>query len=110
MAQTTEQIKQINALYDGDSSYLIFSIKGHRYALPGSQILQIVNAQKVRALPFVPVFVEGILNIHGTPYAAVNTLKMDEEPDNETALGSVVIVFGNCGQFHIGKGASYAAH
>lgn len=101
MGQTTEQqklqdneeqLKKINALYEGDSSYLIFSIKKHRYALPGSQILQIVNAQKVRALPFVPVFVEGILNIHGTPYAAVNTLKMDEEPDNEIPGSAYIIL------------------
>ena len=101
MVQTTEQpktqnkeeqLKQINVLYDGDSSYLIFSVKKHRYALKGSQILQIVNAQKVRSLPFVPAFVEGILNIHGTPYAAVNTLKMDEEPDNDIPGSAYIIL------------------
>ena len=86
------QLKQLNTLYEGDASYLIFSVKKHRYALKGSQILQIVNAQKVRALPFVPAFVEGILNIHGTPYAAVNTLLMDEEEDCEIPGSAYIIL------------------
>lgn len=63
-----------------EESFLIFSINNYRYALRGSLIKQIVHAQKVRRLPFVPDYIEGILNVHGNPYTAVNVLVMDEEP------------------------------
>ena len=64
-----------------EESYLIFSIKEHRYALRGSLIRQIVHAQNVRALPFVPEYIEGILNVHGNPFTAVNVAMMDGEED-----------------------------
>ena len=42
------KMKKINSLYEGEDSYLIFSINEERYTLKGSGILQIINEPKIR--------------------------------------------------------------
>lgn len=96
------KLQQINSLYDeGEDSYLIFSINENRYTLKGSQILQIVSAPKIRKLPFVPNFIEGILNVHGTPFAAVNTLLMNGEKDSVVNGQTYIVLKRDDDQFSI---------
>lgn len=95
------KMKKINSLYEGEDSYLIFSINEERYTLKGSGILQIINEPKIRKLPFVPSFIEGIINVHGTPYAAVNTLKMNNEKDSNVSGTNYIVLKRNDDQFSI---------
>lgn len=79
--KTEEEIRE---LYDGnDSSYLIFSIKGHRYAFKSSLIQEIVYGSKIHVIPFAPDYIEGVLNCRGNPFSVINVLKMDKEENNE---------------------------
>lgn len=77
---------EINQLYNvNDSSYLVFSIHGHRFAYKSSFVQEIMYGAKVHPIPFVPEYIEGVLNCRGNPYTVVNTLKMENEPDSEIA-------------------------
>ncbi|MCR5286178.1 MAG: chemotaxis protein CheW [Treponema sp.] len=87
MAQM-EQMQQVNSvqqeeirkLFEGNSgSFLIFSINGHRYAYKSSLVKEIMYGAKVHELPFVPDYIEGVLNCRGNPYTVINTLKMDAQ-------------------------------
>lgn len=84
-----------------DDTYLIFSINNERYALKSSNINQIVRAQKVRSLPFVPKYVEGILNVHGNPYTVVNTLILDGEENTEIPGLTFIVLKRDDDQFCI---------
>ena len=84
-----------------DDTYLIFNINNERYALKSSNINQIVRAQKVRSLPFVPKYVEGILNVHGNPYTVVNTLILDGEENTEIPGLTFIVLKRDDDQFCI---------
>ena len=74
------------------SSYLIFSIGKQRFAFKSSLIQEIMYGSKIHHLPFVPDYVEGVLNCRGNPYTVINSLKLDNEqnsdiPENVLAAG-----------------------
>ena len=80
-AKTQEEIK---ALYEGnEGSYLIFSIKEHRYAFKSSLIQEIVYGAKIHVIPFAPDYIEGVLNCRGNPFSVINVLKMDKEEKSD---------------------------
>ena len=76
--------EEINELYDGkESSFLVFSIKNHRYVFKSALIQEIVYGAKIHAIPFTPDYIEGVLNCRGNPFTVINVPKMDKEADNE---------------------------
>ena len=97
-ASSEEEKTLLNKLYNGNNaSYLIFSIKGKRYALKSSLVQEIMYGVKVHKLPFVPDFVEGVLNCRGNPYTVVNTIKLEDENAENNAdseiEGKVFLLF-----------------
>ena len=75
---------QIEQLYNGnDSSYLIFSIHSHRYALKSTLIQEIMYDMRIHVIPFTPDYIEGVLNCRGIPYTVINVLKLDKQENNE---------------------------
>lgn len=79
--KTEQEINQLYAASDG--SYLVFTIHGHRFAYKSSLVQEIMYDAKIHPLPFVPDYIEGVLNCRGNPYTVVNTLKMEGEPNPE---------------------------
>ncbi len=76
--------EEISELYEGSQgSYLIFSIKEHRYALRSSLIQEIIYGSKIHTIPFAPDYIEGVLNCRGNPFTVINVLKMNKIEDNE---------------------------
>ena len=65
------------------SSYLIFSIGKQRFAFKSSLIQEIMYGSKIHHLPFVPDYVEGVLNCRGNPYTVINSLKLDNEQNSD---------------------------
>ena len=93
-AKTEAEIKE---LYEGNqSSYLVFSIKEHRYAFKSSLIQEIVYGSKVHVIPFAPNYIEGVLNCRGNPYSVINVLKMNNE-ENSDLNEKVFLLFLNPG-------------
>ena len=89
-SKTQQEIKE---LYEGkQSSYLVFSVGKHRYALNSGHIKEIMYGVKIHSIPFTPDYIEGVLNCRGNPYTVVNLLKMEKEEDNEIAE-SVFLLF-----------------
>ena len=65
------------------SSYLIFSIGKQRFAFKSSLIQEIMYGSKIHHLPFVPDYIEGVLNCRGNPYTVINSLKLDNEQNSD---------------------------
>lgn len=73
-------------------SFLVFSIKKRRFALSTSFVKEIMHSAKIHPLPFVPDYIEGVVNCRGTPYTVVNSALLNGEEDWEIA-GDTVLVF-----------------
>ena len=85
MADVEKEIenKDDSFLNLNESSYLIFSIHSHRYALKSTLIQEILYDCKIHYIPFTPEYIEGVLNCRGTPYTVINFLKMQNENNSE---------------------------
>ncbi len=74
------------------SGFLVFSVKKALYAIKTSSVKEIMHSAKIHPLPFVPDYIEGIVNCRGVPYTVVNYAKMINDGENEIE-GRTVLVF-----------------
>jgi purine-binding chemotaxis protein CheW len=44
---------------------LLFTLEGHRYALPAGDVRELLRAVRITPLPHAPAVVEGLLNLRG---------------------------------------------
>ena len=87
-------VSEDKALYEAaDSSltYLIFSVRGKVFAIKTSLVKEIMHSAKIHPLPFVPDYIEGAVNCHGTPFTVVNPLKLSGEEESEVEGGTVLV-------------------
>ena len=56
--------------------WLIFSIAGKKYAMRSADVLEIVRDVAVYKLPFMPAYIEGVLNRRGDPFTVINPLSV----------------------------------
>lgn len=85
----------VNEAIKGDlsgSSFLVFSVKGSLFAIRTSLVKEIMHSAKIHPLPFVPPYIEGVVNCHGTPFTVVNFSMMNGEEDSAIE-GDTVLVF-----------------
>ncbi|MBO5607591.1 MAG: chemotaxis protein CheW [Treponema sp.] len=61
-------------------SFLIFSVNNHRLGIEISLVQEIVRDTKVHFLPFVPSYIEGLINYSGKPYTVVNPVVLEKNP------------------------------
>ena len=81
-------------------TYLIFTVQNHSYAINTSKLLQI-SVTKVFKLPFVPEYIEGVINVHGTPFTVVNTLKLAGEEKSDIPGSTFLVLNRSDDQFCI---------
>ena len=62
-------------------SFLIFSVNNKKLAIDISLVQEIVRDSKVHFLPFVPEYIEGIINYAGKPYTVVNPVVLNDDDD-----------------------------
>ncbi len=79
------------AASEDNLTYLIFSVGKKFFAIKTVYIQEIMHSAKIHPLPFVPDYIEGVVNCHGTPFTVVNTLKMLGEKDTEITGGTVLV-------------------
>lgn len=53
-------------------TWLIFSIAKKKYAVRSGDVLEIIRDVSVYKLPFMPAYIEGVLNRRGDPYTVIN--------------------------------------
>lgn len=89
-----------DVFYDEDVSsentFLIFFVNDDCWAIRTSFVQEIMYAAKIHPLPFVPSYIEGVVNCRGFPYTVVNTLKMansSKPGDGASIDGGTVLVF-----------------
>ena len=54
------------------TTWLIFSISEKKYAVRSSDVFEIISDLSVYKLPFMPAYVEGLLNRRGDPFTVIN--------------------------------------
>ncbi len=80
---TTEEAQEEKAT----TIWLIFSIAQKRYAMRSSEVLEIIRDVAVYKLPFMPAYIEGVINRRGDPFTVINPLSIfgatDSKPPEE---------------------------
>lgn len=74
-----------------NDSYLIFTIHKRLYAIKNTNVQEIMHSAKIHPLPFVPDYIEGMVNCRGVPYTVVNLLKMEKEETPEIQEPTVLV-------------------
>ena len=82
-----------------NDSYLIFSIHKRLYAIKNTNVQEIMHSAKIHPLPFVPNYIEGMVNCRGVPYTVVNLLKMEHKEDCEIKEMTVLVFRRDDDQF-----------
>ena len=84
-----------------NESYLIFTIHDRLYAIKNTNVQEIMHSAKIHPLPFVPDYIEGMVNCRGVPYAVVNLLKMEKKENFEIPQMTVLVFRRDDDQFAI---------
>lgn len=82
-----------------NDSYLIFTIHKRLYAIKNTNVQEIMHSAKIHPLPFVPDYIEGMVNCRGLPYTVVNLLKMEKEENPEIPEPTVLVFRRDDDQF-----------
>ncbi len=78
--------------------FMIVSVLDEQFALLSSDILEIFVDAVVYDLPFVPPYIEGVINVHGNPYTALNPLAFFFNRD-ENVKGAKFLIFRHNAHF-----------
>ena len=73
-------------------TWLIFAILDRKYAIRSSAVDEIIHDVKIYKLPFLPSYVEGVMNRRGEPFTVLNPVAMIDEESNEKVDSSLFLV------------------
>ena len=65
MAEIGRDLLAINEAYDIENMYLTFDVQGEEYAVNIAYVTEIVGLQRISAVPDVPGFIKGVINLRG---------------------------------------------
>ena len=66
------------------TTWLLFSISDKKYAVRSSEVLEIISDLSVYKLPFMPDYIEGLLNRRGDPFTVINPNPLFTDGENKT--------------------------
>lgn len=73
--------------------YLTFYIENQLYAIPSSQVMEIIRMQPITFMPNMPPFVKGIINLRGKIVPLIDLCMKFGKPDSEyNDRTSIVVV------------------
>lgn len=82
-------------------TWLVFMMNGSKFAIQSSQVQEIIRDVSVYSLPFVPRYIEGVMNRRGEPYTVIDPLvlldiaKQEKNQEEETGNADTLApVFG----------------
>lgn len=76
------------------TTWLIFLIADKKYAVRSSDVVEIISDLSVYHLPFMPKYIEGVLNRRGEPFTVVNpNCIFDENPNAMPPDKSLFMIF-----------------
>lgn len=74
-------------------TWLIFSILDRKYAIKSSAVDEIIHDVKIYRLPFLPSYVEGVMNRRGEPFTVLNPVPIIDEGNDASIDSSLFLVF-----------------
>jgi purine-binding chemotaxis protein CheW len=75
------------------TTWLIFSIVKKKYAVRSSDVLEIIRDVAVYKLPFMPTYIEGVLNRRGDPFTVINPCALIGEEDGKAPDEPLFLIF-----------------
>ncbi len=72
--------------------FMVVTVQDRHYALPADCVQEIVLNEKVYALPFVPPYIEGLINSRGTLYTVLNPIALFERRPCALSGGQFLLV------------------
>lgn len=78
--ETAEKTVQKNA------TWLIFTIGEQLYAIPAEKVKEILRDATIFPLPFVPSYVNGVLNRYGDPYVVIDSAALEGQKAQNSLL------------------------
>src|ERR1700760_3978795 len=75
-----------------DMLFILFQIGQDRYALPASNIIEVLPLVNLKRVPCAPVGVAGILNYHGFPVPVIDLNEMMLGEPARRRLGTRIIL------------------
>ncbi len=74
-------------------TWLIFSVEGKKYAVKSGDVLEIIRDVAVYRLPFMPDYIEGVLNRRGDPYTVINPRSLIGDSDTTPPDTPLFLIF-----------------
>ena len=75
------------------TTWLIFSIGEKKYAVRSSDVLEIIRDVAVYKLPFMPSYIEGVLNRRGDPFTVINPRSLIGNEDTTPPKEPLFLIF-----------------
>ena len=70
--ESKDETKTVYVEEKAKTTWLIFLIAEKKYAIRSSEVLEIISDLSVYHLPFMPKYIEGVLNRRGDPFTVIN--------------------------------------
>ena len=74
-------------------TWLIFSVERKKYAVKSGDVLEIIRDVAVYRLPFMPDYIEGVLNRRGDPYTVINPRSLIGDSDTTPPDTPLFLIF-----------------
>ncbi|ORC35154.1 hypothetical protein B4O97_10510 [Marispirochaeta aestuarii] len=74
------------------NQYLVFSLKGERYALPVEEVREVLDLRRITRIPGAPAYMRGIINVRGAVVPVVDLRMKFESELMETEDGTQSII------------------
>lgn len=94
-AQKKDSAAQQVAAEEVKITWLIFLINGVKYALPSFNVKEIIHDMNVYQIPFVPNYIEGLINVRGEPYTVIEPCVLLEVEKKDTKQGHSLFIILN---------------
>ena len=73
-------------------TWLIFSINEKKYAIKSSEVHEIIRDLTVYKLPFLPSYIEGVINRRGDPFTVINPLSIIDSMEAAPPESSLFLI------------------
>ncbi|MCR5762870.1 MAG: chemotaxis protein CheW [Treponema sp.] len=73
-------------------TWLIFSINDKKYAIKSSEVHEIIRDLTVYKLPFLPSYIEGVINRRGDPFTVINPLSIIDSMETPPPDSSLFLI------------------
>ena len=80
--ESKKEVKTVTIDNKAMTTWLIFLISEKKYAVRSSDVVEIIDDLSVYHIPFMPKYIEGVLNRRGEPYTVINPNSIFENDKN----------------------------